>query len=465
MLFVKKAISICSLLLGNVFFVSAQQPLSLKDAVNTAVANYQSIKAKANYASASQALVTEAKREYLPNVVLSAQQDYGTVNGQNGPLYGFGGYGVGSSAAALPTQNWNAAFGGLYLANLNWDFFTFGRSKERIKTAQQVANVNQNDLQQELFNHRVKVAAAYLNLLAAQKLVTSFQKNLSRAQTFKNVVATRALNGLIAGVDSSQANAEVSNAKIELTKAIDAEQEQSNILSQLMGVPPREFTLDTLFVSNLPKNLGVPVDTSLSNHPELQWYRSLINVGDEQLKYIKKFNYPTLSLVGILQTRASGFSSVYNTDQTAYTRNYWNGVDPNRGNYLIGIAITWNLTQPFRVSQQAKAQILGTEAIKNEYELANQQIKAQFTLADTKMANALSNYREAPVQVNAASAAYQQKTVMYNNGLSNAVDVTQALYTLIRAETDRDIAYTNVWQALLLKAAAKGNFDLFTDAF
>jgi hypothetical protein len=61
------------------------------------------------------------------------------VNGQNGPVYGFGGFGVASSGLPLPNQNWNAAFGALYLANLNWEFFTFGRIKERIKTAQQVA--------------------------------------------------------------------------------------------------------------------------------------------------------------------------------------------------------------------------------------------------------------------------------------------------------------------------------------
>ncbi|HEX4851298.1 MAG TPA: TolC family protein, partial [Puia sp.] len=68
-------------------------------------------------------------------------------------------------------------------------------------------------------------------------------------------------------------------------------------------------------------------------------------------------------------------------------------------------------------------------------------------------------------QVKAASDAYSQKTVMYQNGLTTIVDVTQALFTLNRAETDRDIAYSNVWQALLLKAAATGDFGLFFNEF
>jgi len=77
------------------------------------------------------------------------------------------------------------------------------------------------------------------------------------------------------------------------------------------------------------------------------------------------------------------------------------------------------------------------------------------------MKNALSAYAEVPVQVKAASDAYVQKSVLYKNGLTTIVDVTQALYALNRAETDRDIAYNNVWQALLLKAAAAGNFAIF----
>ncbi|HEY4875985.1 MAG TPA: TolC family protein, partial [Puia sp.] len=54
-----------------------------------------------------------------------------------------------------------------------------------------------------------------------------------------------------------------------------------------------------------------------------------------------------------------------------------------------------------------------------------------------------------------------QKTVLYKNGLSNIVDVQQALFNLNHAETDMSVAFINIWQALLLKSAASGDFDLF----
>ncbi|MCW3463000.1 TolC family protein [Chitinophaga nivalis] len=460
-MFGKKYLLIFLFLAGtHPMYVNAQQVLTLKDAIHTAVSNYGTIKAKSSYASASQTSVTQAKRDYLPNLNISAQQDYGTINGQNGPLYGFGGLGVASSGQPLQDQNWNAAFGALYLANVNWDFFAFGRAKEKIKTAQAVATRDNKDWQQEIFQHEVKVAAAYLNLLAAQKLTLSYQKNLNRADTFRNVVVTRVKNGLNAGVDSSQANAEVSSARIALTRAVDFEQTQANQLAQLMGIPPRPFTLDTLFVSHLPAFLS---DTAaLQQHPLLQWYQSRIDLSKEQSRYYQTMNYPIFSLVSILQTRGSGFEAGYSAQNlNAYTHQYWEGIKPTRTNYLIGIGVTWNLTQPLRISRQVKAQKLISKGLQDEYELAGQQLTAQLQLSETKIANALDNYKEVPVQVKAASDAYLQKSVLYKNGLTNLVDVTQALYALIRAETDRDIIYSNVWQALLLKASATGDFMLF----
>jgi outer membrane protein TolC len=127
--------------------------------------------------------------------------------------------------------------------------------------------------------------------------------------------------------------------------------------------------------------------------------------------------------------------------------------------------MNWNLTTIVRNNAQVKSQKFITAAMQNDYDLANQQIKAQLALADDKIKNALANYNEAPIQVKAASDAYIQKSTLYKNGLATIVDVTQTLYALNRAETDRDIAFTNVWQALLLKAASVGDVTLFTNEF
>ena len=42
------------------------------------------------------------------------------------------------------------------------------------------------------------------------------------------------------------------------------------------------------------------------------------------------------------------------------------------------------------------------------------------------MKNAIANYKEAPVQMKAASDAYLQKSVVYRNGLADMVNVSIA---------------------------------------
>lgn len=457
---------LCTLFLSIQAQYSQAQTLTLKDAVQTALTNYGTIRAKANYVKASQANVTETRREYLPDLTLSAQQDYGTINSQNGPLGSFKGGAVASSGPALATQNWNAAFGALYLTNVNWDFFAFGRAKEKTKLAQSVLQRDQGDLEQERFQQSVRVSAAYLNLLAAQKLTVSQQNNLSRALSFDTVVVARAKNGLNPGVDSSLANAEVSNARIALTNAIEFQQEQANQLAQLMGIPPAEFVLDSLFVVRIPSALNTNAATPLDQHPLLKFFKERVDVSNEQAHYLKTFNYPTFSLFGVLQDRGSGFDNTYGSGAPdAYTGNYLKGVSFGRGNYLLGVGVTWNLTSPLRIHQQVVAQQYTSQGLQEEYGLIDKQLAAQLALSTTKIKNALDNFREAPIQVKAASDAYTQKSVLYKNGLATIVDVTTALFTLNRAETDRDIAFNNVWQALLYKAAASGDFGLFFNEF
>ncbi|MGZ3776958.1 MAG: TolC family protein, partial [Mucilaginibacter sp.] len=143
--------AVCLISLSFTRSNAQQKVLTMKDAERIALSNYASIKAKANQLNASKAYLTESKVEYLPDLNFSAQQDYGTVNSQFGPSYGYKGLGVASSGPALAKQNWNAGFGALYLANVNWDVFAFGRAVEKVKVQQTAVNRDETDLGQEQF--------------------------------------------------------------------------------------------------------------------------------------------------------------------------------------------------------------------------------------------------------------------------------------------------------------------------
>jgi adhesin transport system outer membrane protein len=448
-----------------VFSAQGQKLLTIKDAEQIALANYGTIKAKANQLNASKASLSETKTEYLPDVNFSAQQDYGTVNGQYGPLYGYKGLSVASSGPTFGKQDWSAAFGSLYLTNVSWDFFAFGRSSEKIKVQKTAVQRDETDLVQEQFQHEIRVASTYLNLLAAQQLEKAAEDNLKRASDLRTVVVARVQNGLNPGVDSSQANAEVSNAKIALTNSRQTVQDQSNQLSNYLGIAPQDFQLDSAFVTKAPINTDPQSKLTLANHPTLQYYQNRINVSDEYAKYLKTFSMPTFSLFGVYQGRGSGFKSDYATNSSDYSSSYGAGADPTRYNYLVGVGVSWNFTSLFRVHYQVKSQKYTSAQYKNEYDLVAEQLTDQLALSETRISNSLKNFHEVPEEVKAASDAYHQKYALYQNGLSNIVDFTQALYVLNRAEVDNDIAQNNVWQAILFKAAASGDFGIFINNF
>lgn len=439
-----------------------QQPLSLGQALETGVQNFQRIQAKRNYVQSSEALTRNARNEYLPNVIASVQQNYGTVNGQFGPLGAVGVLGVASAGPVYQEQNWNAAFGALYIVNMNWEVFTFGRVRSRIEAAKAQVSRDSADLVQEEFVHKVKISGAYLNLLIAQQLVRSAQSNLVRAEIVQRTVRARALSGLNPGVDSALANAEVSRAKLSLIDLRNNEQQVRNQLAQLLALNGLQAVLDTTFFTREPTIFNT--DVTIAQNPQVKFYQARINQAEKATSLVRRSIMPGVTLFGIYQARASGFDYNYTPQYSdRYSQRYSDGVDPSRFNYVAGVSLSWNLMSPLKVKQQTRSQRFISEAYKNEYDQISVQRQNELILADQRIENSLQSIREVPLQYQAASDAYTQKSVLYKNGLTTLVDLQQAIYALNRAEIDRSVAYLNVWQALLLKAAASGDFNLFSN--
>lgn len=313
------------------------------------------------------------------------------------------------------------------------------------------------------------------------------EANLARTLDLRDVILARTLNGLNAGVDSSIADAEVAKARLTLIDAKNFEQQQANRLSIQMGITPealRQYAatnqpgavpldaeavqtirLDTTSVQKLPGNLLETPTTDLADHPGLRYLASQITTSNLNASYFQKIGLPRLSLFGVGQERGSGFGPKYATNLNDYTTNFFTGIQPQRANYLLGLALTWDITNLGRSHSRAAAQRERSQAFTQEYNLEKNTLVNQLSLSDQQIRNALDKYKETPVQLQAATEAYTQKKALYENGLNNIVDVSQTLYLLNRAEIDRDIAVNAVWQALLFKAGVQGNLTPFLQQF
>ncbi len=318
--------------------------LTLPEAIEAGIKNYPSVKVKVNYVAAARSLTRNARAEYLPNVIASAQNNYGTINGQFGPGAPIGVLGVASSGPVTSQQNWNAAFGALYIISTTWEAFTFGRVKSRIQ--QGVAQEKQNT--------------------ADLELVESAKSNLERTQTIQQTVRARTSSGLNAGVDSTLANAEVSRAKLSLLDFVTNEQTVQRQLAEFLGISTSEaFSPDTTLFMRVPGIVNTP--SSVIQNPQLAFYRTRIENANQVAKTIQKSIMPGVTLFGVYQARGSGFNYSYNPEvSNSYSRGYSDGTNPSRYNYVAGISLTWNLTSPVKIRQQVNAQRFIATGYQNE---------------------------------------------------------------------------------------------------
>lgn len=443
----------------------SSQVLTIKEALNITLTQHELIKAKANYASASAQYITTTKREGQPDLILSAQQGYGTINGLNGLPSGLPGLISMTSGPVTPAQNWNAAFASSYASEINWNIFSFGLQRAHVADARGQYTRDAADLNQEKFQQQVKAAGAYLNLLGAQRIHYSLNINLLRVMQLRKAILVRTQNGLNPGVDSSIANAELSKARIAVTDAINYEQSQAAGLAMQLGVSGQNFILDSIYVKQLPLRLPLTAVSEVVHNPELLYLSAKLTSNELSTNYLAKTNKPKISLFGAFQGRGSGFGTDYTASSANVNQSYWNGADPIRENYLVGVGITWNLSELGRVSSRVKSARYQSSGLNDEYLYQKNNLTNQLKQGDYQLVNALQKYHEAPVQLKAATDAYDQKKTLYDNGLATIVEVTQTLYDLNRAETDKDIASNGVWQALLYIAGSSGNLDLFINQF
>lgn len=442
--------------------LSFAQLTSLEDVLLRAEKNYQSIKKKEINIKASQERLKHQRTYYLPEVTLMAQQNFGTINAQNGPMYSQGGPGISSTSMPLADQNWNSAFGSLYLTNINWNVYTFGKlkSKENIEIAD--TEVQKADLNQEIFQHQVKTAAAYFNLLVSQRLENVQYENYKRSEVIYTIAKARAESGLIPEVDASLAKAEMSGAQTATINANDHVLEYNKKLADLLAENFTDYQLDHYFSKNTPSL--VMKTSAVENHPSAVWVAQKINKSKQQETHLNTLKLPSVSLFGAFQGRGSGFGWNYVQDNTAFSQSYLKGVGVDRMNYIVGVNLSWNLTDFYRTGFKVSEQKLITKALDFDYHQLQQELSSQQSLSESQYKNALAKVKESRIQMQAANDAFRQQKALYENGLTTIVDFTQALYLLNRAEINYEIAQNNSWQAVLLIAASKGDISILTQA-
>ena len=387
--------------------ITAGETIGIDEAVAIALKWNPSIRAAEGVTRAAGSLIGQAKSNYYPQVSLqAAQQEYSLSNhnistpGQSGrlSLSGF-------TSTATVSQN-------------IWDF---GRTADTVKVQKYNFHSSEEDLQTVREGIVLQVKQAYYALLGAQRnlsvagmVVDQFQQHLNQAEAFHQA-------GTKPKYDVTQAQVNLSNAKLSRIVAKNAVDVARAGLNTIMGVPnaPAYNVVDVLSFQKYEITFPGALAQAYVNRPDLKSLLFRENSARESINLARTGYYPALS---------GSASYGYTGDRLPFD-SYW----------TAGISMNFPLFSGFLTKYQLIQARENLDVASSDEQALRQSIYLEVQTDYLNLEAA--GERVSAAQLTAAQAKENLDIAngMYKYGVGSPLDVTDALTAFSSAET----AYTS----------------------
>src|SRR5438552_12921789 len=277
----------------NSIGVAQQQPsnpMSISQAVESALRNYPSISVSQEQVNAAAAGIDLARTAYLPRVDSLAQVNRATRNNVFGLLFPQSVI-PSISGPVLGSNNfgsvWGSAIGGL----VTWEPFDFGLRRAGVAAATASKTRSDATLKRTQFDVASAAADAYLTLAAAQETVRAAQAGVDRAEVLVRSVRALVDAQLRPGADASRAEAELAAARTQVARAQQATEVARAVLAQFVGGDPRQISLVAPKLLQLPPSPAPPPFNTAAN-PIAVEHNAAVEHAKAQLNILDKSYYP-----------------------------------------------------------------------------------------------------------------------------------------------------------------------------
>src|SRR5437870_4598034 len=156
-------------------------PMSIGQAVDSAVKNYPAVFVSQEQVNAAAAGIQLARTAYLPHVDALAQVNRATRNNTFGMLLPQTVV-PGISGPVIGSNNFGTAWGSAMGVLVSWEPFDFGQRQANISVANTARAQSEAVLKRTQFEVAVAIAEGYLTLVAAQETVRAAQAGVDRAE-------------------------------------------------------------------------------------------------------------------------------------------------------------------------------------------------------------------------------------------------------------------------------------------
>lgn len=429
------------------------QPLSITQAVETALRNYPSIQVTQEQIAAAAAGIDLARTAYLPRIDGLAQANRATRNNVFGMLLPQQVI-PSLSGPVIGSNNLGTAWGSAVGVLVSWEPFDFGLRRASIAAAEASRAQSEAALKRTQYDVAVATADSFLTLAAAQETVVAARAGVERGETVARTIRALVNADLRPGADASRADAELAAARTLLIQAEQAVAVARATVVRFTGGEPDQVAIAAPSLSQLPPEHEAPAFNPSAN-PVAAEQNAAIEQAKAQLHALERTYFPRFYLQGSAYARGTG------AETDGRILGGVNGLAPNVQNYALGFSVTFPVFD-FAALHAREAQ--QSAAVRSQQARARQiatDLKAQFQAAVATLQGARRIAANTPVQVSAARAAAQQATARYQAGLGNIDAVAEAQRLVTQAEIDDALARLGVWRGLLAVATAAGDIRPF----
>lgn len=432
-----KQIKLIQLILLGLFFTelaSAQQQLTLKQALNYAVENSENVRKSRLDIDGGRFKTEEIRSQALPQLTGNSSLTYNPIIGQ---------LVVGDQSFQLG-RKWNANAG----IQLNQQLFN-----QQVFTGLQAAKKSESyyNLSADLTEEQIieQVANTYYQVLVNRQKLNVIDTNIKNVKVVENIIGNQYKNGLARKIDVDRIKVNLTNLQTQQEQIQNAVTQLENQLKFYIGMPVQ--TAIILPLTELSEAITLPAladSVSLVGRTEIK----LLNVQQDLLKlqrkaYVSEY-YPSLSLTGNFSyTGQSDKFDLFKSNGSAF----WYDAS------AIGLTLKIPIFNGFATRSRIRQADVDLKKAAEDRRQTTNSLNMAYENAKISIRNSISTINTQRENVMLAQEIYKSTQNNYNNGLAALTDLLDTENALTEAQNSYIQALLNYKIAEIQLIKSNGN--------
>lgn len=414
--------------------------------------NYPGVKAKTSAIDAAKLQERVVRGDMLPQVKAQVQNTYGTYEGNAGAFFPQPGF-FNVSGTTLALEGSSMAANSFGSATMEWELFSFGRLRKENEAAHTLFDKTISEKDAYLLYLKKTLSERYITLLYHDAKLDWAIKNTERLDDIRKITSGLSASGMKPAADSLLASSSYMQAMGEHDKWYGLTRAAFVKLSELYGNDNIDYKTSSDRFNTLTQNLAKRPNSINPSHPILDAWNKQSEYYTHSAEAQKRSTLPSLRLLGGYAYRGTGLAS------NGTVSGAWkDGFNNTANNFLVGIGITWNISNLHTGRLKSEKLFKDAESSKQlqiQYGLAMQ---TDLSATQTKIHQQYKQLDKTRLAVKQSRDAYDMYLARYKSGLIALSELLQIRSLLEQAENAHIEASRDYWMLLAYEAELTADF-------